>query len=150
LDLGNEAYDDQVSTTPLRRARSPGPRTLWLTGRALRLHVTLIIVACGCLAAGGFELSRALSGNVFSWVYVFEWPLFASLSVVSWWRLLHEHDPAEPASALEPPRTAGVRPAPALAGNAFEGEQLRAWQDYLARLHAERRPGIPSPARRSG
>ena len=150
MDLGHEAYDDQVSTTPLRRARSPEPRSLWLTGRALRLHVTLIIVACGCLAAGGFELSRALSGNVFSWVYVFEWPLFASLSVVTWWRLLHEHDPAEPASALEPPQTAGVRPAPALAGNAFEDEQLRAWQDYLARLHAERRPGIPSPARRSG
>lgn len=127
----------------------PALRTRWLTGRALRLHATLIVVASGCLAAGGFELGRALSGNRFSWVYVFEWPLFAGFSVVIWWRLLHEGDPAVPASAPEPPQAAGVRPAPALGGAAAEDEQLRAWQDYLARLNAEPRPGRPPPARRS-
>lgn len=119
------------------RTGSPALRTRWLTGKALRLHATLVVVASGCLAAGGFELSRALSGNRFSWVYVFEWPLFAGFSVVIWWRLLHEDDPAVPASAPGPPQAAGVRPAPALGGDAAGDEQLRAWQDYLARLHPQ-------------
>jgi hypothetical protein len=131
------------------RTRVPAPRTLWLTGKALRLHATLIVVASGCLAAGGFELSRALSGNGLSWVYVFEWPFFAGFSAVIWWRALHEDDPAEPASAQGPPQAPGVRSAPALDGDAVEDEQLRAWQDYVARLHAQHRPGGPPPARRS-
>jgi hypothetical protein len=123
-------------------------RTRWVTGKALRLHATLIVVFCGCCAAGGFELSRALSGNGFSWVYVFEWPFFAGFSVVIWWRLLHEVDSAGPASAPESPQAAKVRPSPTPAGDAVEDEQLRAWQDYLARLHAEHQPGGPPPARR--
>jgi hypothetical protein len=131
------------------KTRSPAPGTLWLTGKALRLHATLTVVAFGCLAAGWFELSRALSGNTFSWVYVFEWPFFAGFSVVIWWRLLHEDDPAVPASAPEPPQPAGLLATPALDGAAVEDEQLRAWQDYLARLHAEHQPGVPPPVRRS-
>ncbi len=131
------------------RTRTPAPRTLWLTCKALRLHATLIVVASGCLAAGGFELSRALSGNELSWVYVFEWPFFAGFSVVIWWRSLHEDDPAEPASAQRPPQAPGVRLAPALDGHAVEDEELRAWQDYVARLHAEHRLGGPPLARRS-
>ena len=130
------------------RTRSPAPRSRWLSGKAVRLHATAIGVASGCLAAGGFELSRALSGHWFSWVYVFEWPFFAGFSVVIWWRLLHEDDPAVPASAPQPPQAAGVLPASALAGAAIEDDQLRAWQDYLTRLHAEQRPGGPPPARR--
>jgi hypothetical protein len=131
------------------RTRSLTPRTPWLTGKALRLHATLIVVAFGCLAAGGFEISRALSGNKLSWVYVFEWPFFAGFSVVIWWRLLHEDDPAGPASAPHSPQAPGVRSTPALDGDAIEDDQLRAWQDYLGRLHPEHQPGGPPPARRS-
>jgi hypothetical protein len=128
------------------RTRSPAP--LWLTGRALRLHATLTVVTFGCLAAGGFELSRALSGNTFSWVYVFEWPFFAGFSVVIWWRLLHEDDRAVPAAAPEPPQAAVVLPTPAKDRAAVEDEELRAWQDYLARPPAGHRTGGPPPARR--
>jgi hypothetical protein len=131
------------------RTGSPALRTRWLTGKTLRLHATMIIVACGCLAAGGFELSRALSGNDFSWMYVFEWPFFAGFSVVIWWRLLHEVDPAVPPSASKTPKAARGRPRPTPAGEAVKDEQLRAWQEYLARLHAEHRPGGPPPARMS-
>jgi hypothetical protein len=131
------------------RSRSLAPRTPWLTGKALRLHATLIVVAFGCLAAGGFELSRALSGNRLSWVYVFEWPFFAGFSMVIWWRLLHGDDLAAPASAPHFPQAPGVRPMPALDEDAIEDDQLRAWQDYLGRLHSEHQPGGPPPARRS-
>ena len=135
----------------MSRTRGPAPQTRCLTGNALRLHATVIVVASGCLAAGGFELSRALSGHEFSWVYVFEWPFFAGFSVVIWWRLLHEEDPAAPAT--EPPRGTRVLPTPALVvptpaldGDAVANEQLRAWQDYLARRYAEHRPGGPPSA----
>jgi hypothetical protein len=131
------------------RTRSLVPRTPWLTGKALRLHATMIVVAFGCLAAGGFELTRALSGNKLSWVYVFEWPFFAGCSVVIGWRLLHEGGPAGPASAPHSPQAPGARPTSALDGDAVEDDELRAWQDYLGRLHSEHRPGGPRPARRS-
>ena len=135
----------------MSRTRGPAPQTRCLTGKALRLHATVIVVASGCLAAGGFELSRALSGHGFSWVYVFEWPFFAGFSVVIWWRLLHQDDPAAPAP--EPPwgtrvlpTPALVVPTPALDGGPVADEQLRAWQDYLARRYAEY-PPAPRPPR---
>ena len=74
-----------------------------LTGRdAFRLHLTLaagLIVCCGAFA---FELARALGGHSFSWMYVFEWPLFAAFAVYMWWNLLQGNDrvrrPPAPAS----------------------------------------------------
>jgi hypothetical protein len=131
-------------------APSAGPPAVWLTRRALRLHAALFVVAPGCLFADGFELSRALSGHMFSWVYVFEWPLFAGFSVVAWWRLLHDDDDddsAAPAAELELPRAAGLQPATAPDGDAVADEELRAWQDYLARLNARQRSGGPPAAR---
>jgi hypothetical protein len=142
-------------TVTVSRTRGPAPQTRRLPGKARRLHATVIVVASGCLAAGGFELSRALSGHRFSWVYVFEWPFFAAFSVVIWWRLLHEDDPAAPAPAPEPPwgtrvlpTPALVVPTPALNGDSVADEQLRAWQDYLARRYVEHPPGGPPSARR--
>jgi hypothetical protein len=69
--------------------------------------------------------------------------------MVIWWRLLHEDDLAAPASAPHFPQAPGVRPMPALDEDAIEDDQLRAWQDYLGRLHSEHRPGGPPPTRRS-
>lgn len=138
-----------VSRTP-----DPAPQTRCLPGKALRLHATVIVVASGCLAAGGFELSRALSGHGFSWVYVFEWPFFAGFSVVIWWRLLHDDNPAVLAPVPELLRGTRVLPTPALVvptpvldGDAVADEPLHAWQDYLARRYAEHPPGTPPPAR---
>lgn len=118
-------------------------RSRWLSGTALWLHASLVVVCCGCLAAGGFELSRALAGNELSWVYVFEWPFFAAFSGRIWWRLLHEDDAPRPARRSAPPATVS---AP-LAVGADDDEELRAWREYQARLHAQNPPGGP-PARR--
>jgi hypothetical protein len=121
----------------------------------VRLHLTVLIVVPGCLAAGGFELSRALAGNSLSWAYVFEWPFFAVFCVRIWWRLWHEERAAAPAAgglaagglaagepALVSPAAPAAVPATAVAG-ADADPQLRAWQEYLARLNAEHPPGGP-------
>lgn len=125
-------YDYGVSIIPSQRAGPALPRARWLSGRALRLHATLLLVTGGCLSAGWFELSRAQAGNGLSWVYVFEWPFFAAFAALIWWRSLHE-DPGSHAASQEP---------------ADDGdEQLRAWRDYVARLNAAHPPGGPPPRR---
>ena len=105
----------------------------WLSRKALRLHAALLIVVPGCLAAGWFELTRALAGNELSWVYVFEWPLFAAFAGWMWWRLLREEEVSRP----RPAGTADV------AANEPADPQLEAWREYLARLHAQSPPGGP-------
>jgi hypothetical protein len=50
----------------------------------------VLVVAGGCVAAGWWQATRALSGNKLSWVYSIEWPIFAIIAVVAWWLLIHE------------------------------------------------------------
>ena len=53
----------------------------------LILNISLLIVVPFCLWAGWFEFARAQSGNWRAWVYTFEWPFFAGVSVYLWRRL---------------------------------------------------------------
>lgn len=69
-------------------------RRRWLSRRALLLHVEFAPVAAGCLAAGWWQATRALAGNDLSWLYSVEWPAFAVMAAIGWWRLIHE-DPEE-------------------------------------------------------
>jgi len=116
----------------------------WLSKRAVRLHLTLLIVFPGCLAAGWFELTRAESGNGLSWVYVFEWPFFAAFAAYLWWRLLHPEDEHRAAGPAKPARGAAVTSA----GHQADDPELRAWNEYLTRLHAQSPPGGPPAKRR--
>jgi hypothetical protein len=65
-----------------------------LSKRALILHLEVVLIAPGCLVAGWWQATRALGGNDLSWVYSVEWPAFAIIAIVGWWRLVHE-DPEE-------------------------------------------------------
>ena len=110
--------------------------------RVRRLNVTALVAIPACLAAGAFELSRALGGNQLSWVYAVEWPVIAGYAVYMWRRLVREpargdgvpRDPAPVDEAAEPVRGDPSRVA---------DPGLAAWRDYLARLHAEQPPGGP-------
>lgn len=51
------------------------------------LNISLFIVVPFCLWAGWFEFGRAQSGNWRAWVYTFEWPFFAAVSLYLWRRL---------------------------------------------------------------
>ena len=108
-----------------------------LTGSdAFRLHATLTVGLLVCAGAFAFELDRALGGHTFSWMYVFEWPLFAGFALYMWWHLLHGTDRYRPAPPAAPAGTpAAGDGADPDAGT--EDEDLAAWNAYLRRMAAE-------------
>lgn len=61
-----------------------------MTRRALGLHLTLATVLPGFGALTWWQIGRAISGNTLSYVYSFEWPLFAAYAIYLWWKLVHE------------------------------------------------------------
>lgn len=79
----------------------------WFTPRALLFHLCVLVLVPGCLFACWWQATRAASGNLLSWAYAVEWPVFAVIAVVGWWQLIHE-DPAEVAA-----RRRGTRTVPA-------------------------------------
>ena len=95
-----------------------------------RLHAALVVGLTICFVGFAVELHRGLGGNLPAWVYVAEWPLFALVGSVMWWRLLHDEDADEPAATTSSPPSTAVEPHDA---------DLEAWQSYVARLEAEDR-----------
>lgn len=67
---------------------SDGSATPPVTAKQKRiLNISLFLVVPFCLWAGWFEFGRAQSGNWRAWVYTFEWPFFAGVSLYLWRRL---------------------------------------------------------------
>jgi DNA-binding transcriptional regulator of glucitol operon len=117
-------------------------KNVWLSRRAIKLHVVILIVVPAFLALCLWQISRALGGNTLSWAYVFEWPLFAGYAVYMWWRFVHEaaEDTAPPPTAGAGPGGAATAAAPVPEETAQEKEEdkeMAAYNDYLAQL-AER------------
>ena len=119
-------------------------KKVWLSRRAIKLHVVILIVVPAFLALCLWQISRALGGNSLSWAYVFEWPIFAAYAVYMWWRFVHEAaaDTSPTAGAdvdadgAAPATTKAPRPA-AHGGGEERTPELAAYNDYLAQL-AER------------
>jgi hypothetical protein len=103
---------------------------------AFRLHVTLILGLALCIAAFIFELLRALGGNTFSWMYVFEWPLFAGFALYMWWNLYNGNDRRRPA----PPDLSDVEDRPL-------DSDLAAWNTYLRAMEAQETAHDHAPPR---
>ena len=120
-------------------------KKVWLSRRAIKLHVVILIVVPGFLALCLWQVDRALGGNTLSWAYVFEWPLFACYAVYMWWRFVHEAAEGTPPPA--PAGTGAGGTTAAAAGSTPEPEEtpqeleedkeMAAYNDYLAQL-AER------------
>jgi hypothetical protein len=112
---------------------------------AARKYAPLVLGVPGCLAAGWFELTRALAGREVAWVYVFEWPLYGLVGTYMWWRIWRPGTRADRPSTRPQSRDRSRlvdRPAERVA-EADVDQGLEAWQDYLARLHAVDPPGGP-------
>jgi hypothetical protein len=118
-------------------------KKVWLSRRALKLHVVILIVVPAFLALCFWQLSRAVGGNTLSWAYVFEWPLFAAYAVYMWWRFVHEaaEDGAPHATAEVDTggqngsaTAAPAAPAPQTPQEAEQDAELAAYNTYLAEL----------------
>ena len=129
---------------------------LWTPAWIAR-HVTALVLVCGFLALGWWQLGRATGGNTLSWAYTLEWPVFAGFVVFLWVREVQlerakglaatPETPDRPVRRPGDPVTAGrpvrvpVRPV----GPAPDDDdpELTAYNDYLAWLaaHPEARPG---------
>lgn len=115
-----------ASSEPEREFRSAVEPTRLTGSDALRLHLTLAAGLAVCIAAFVIELLRALGGHSFSWMYVFEWPLFAGFAVYMWWNLLQGHDRVRRTSSSQAARPTGDTP----------DEGLDAWNLYLQVMEA--------------
>jgi len=144
--------------------------SVWTSRRAISLHVALIVFVPGCVALTWWQVSRALGGNTLSWVYTFEWPIFAGYALYMWWKLVHDEPVPEGPLSEEPLPREPVRREPAHhgpdrtvlaagsgeAGNSCEADEadeageageedeeddeLAAYNRYLAELNASGRP----------
>jgi hypothetical protein len=114
----------------------------WLSRRAFVLHFLLVTVVPACLLAGWWQVHRALGGNLLSYFYSAEWPIFAILAGVAWWQLIHDvPTEAEYESPRRERRSFLHRddevPSPALAwDSSLETPELRNYNEYLQALAA--------------
>lgn len=104
-----------------------------ITPRWLAWHACVILSVLVILGLGRWQLHRAESGNSLSWVYTFEWPLFAIFAVYFWVKTIRDE--------ACPPGQAKPRDAFALPGGGTEAaeddEELAPYNAYLARLTKE-------------
>jgi hypothetical protein len=118
-----------VEPVESRDATPASQRPVRLTGKdAFWLHFTLVAGLIVCLGAFAFELWRALGGHTFSWMYVFEWPLFAAFAIYMWWNLLQGNDRVQRQSTKPSTDTA-----------VSSDEDLEAWNRYVRRIEADDR-----------
>lgn len=99
---------------------------------AFWLHFTLCAGLIVCFGAFAFELWRALGGHAFSWMYVFEWPLFAAFAVYMWWNLLQGNDRVP--QPTRKPSHSQTAPPP--------DEELEAWNRYVRLVEADDKSGL--------
>ena len=73
-----------------------------LTQMQKRLFLAVLVVVIPfCMWAGWFEWNRAHEGHWRAWVYTFEWPFFAAVSIYMYRRFLHGDRPRIPRPNLE-------------------------------------------------
>jgi hypothetical protein len=53
------------------------------------LHIGAVLFVPFCILATWWQITRAEDGNGLSYLYTFEWPVFAIVGVYFWWQFLH-------------------------------------------------------------
>lgn len=110
----------------MRRFFTPG----WLG-----LHLVAILLIAAFLLAGWWQLGRAQGGNLQSWAYVIEWPLFAIFVVAMWLRMVRDELRGE--ADADPGTETPPAAAPSQEIDDEGDEELAAYNRRLARLNDE-------------
>jgi hypothetical protein len=118
-----------------------GWKRRWFSRRAIVFHLLLLVIVPGCLVAGWWQVHRAMQGNLLSYGYAVEWPIFAIAAVVGWWQLIME-DPAD----VEGRRQERIRRAQPRKALLATPELLAANQAALERHRAQ----LPAPEATGG
>jgi hypothetical protein len=113
----------------------------FLTPRWVLGHTLALAGVAVCLLAGRWQYQRATGGNMLSWAYTVQWPLFALFVIFLWARAIRDARGERPARPAPPPLRPPARPAPAAAPDADDPE-LAQYNRMLAWLAAnpDRRP----------
>ncbi len=53
------------------------------------MHLACLLFVPFCIAATWWQITRAEDGNGLSYLYTFEWPVFAVVGIYFWWQFLH-------------------------------------------------------------
>jgi hypothetical protein len=119
----------------MRRFLTPG----WLAS-----HLAVAAIVTAFLALGWWQIRRAAAGNLLSYAYAVEWPVFAGFVVAVWIRQMRREllGPArvEPPPLRIPPKPPSRLPVPVPAEET--DPELLAYNRYLEWLNADpgRRP----------
>ena len=99
----------------------------WTSPRALLTHLGALFAVAVCGAAARWQIHRAASGNLLSYAYAVEWPLFAIAAVVLWWQLIHhDHNGRAAGTPVPPPNQLPDLPV--------DDPALRSYNEELATL----------------
>jgi DNA-binding transcriptional regulator of glucitol operon len=114
----------------------------FFTAGWLGLHAVAVVLIGLFLALGWWQLQRAGAGNMRSWAYVFEWPMFSVFVVAMWIKMVHDELTGVTTGGTARGETATGAPAGGAAPPVVEEEddELAAYNRYLARLDDETRP----------
>lgn len=128
-----------------------------LAPRWLAWHGLMVVCALGFLWLGRWQLARGLSGNLQSFAYAIEWPIFAGFAVFFWGKTIYgelhpEKQPvgsgkyAVPATGSSEVGGGGANSSAAGPGGQEQGgspwleeepdSAMDAYNDYLAELNA--------------
>ncbi|GAA1756959.1 hypothetical protein [Luedemannella helvata] len=115
-------------------------RELWTPAWLVR-HAAAIVLVAAFLGLGWWQISRALGGNLLSYAYAVEWPVFAGFVVYVWLREVRRTlRGVEPSPAVaEPAPPTPQRPRRVRSQAAYDDSddpELAAYNDYLAWLNA--------------
>ena len=94
-------------------------RRLW-TPRWIVVHGAVVVLVVGFLALGWWQIGRAAEGNLLSFGYAVEWPVFAAFVIFVWIIEMRK------AVRADKPTTEGARADEARADSAVPAEPVRA------------------------
>jgi DNA-binding transcriptional regulator of glucitol operon len=105
-----------------------------LTLRWVLVHVAVLVVVVAFLRLGWWQVQRAAAGNLLSYGYAVQWPVFAGFVVFVWIKEMRSARRAEPTTKPSAERAPTPRTGPAYDDS--DDAELAAYNRYLAWLNA--------------
>jgi DNA-binding transcriptional regulator of glucitol operon len=112
-------------------------RRRFTSPRWLALHALVLVLVAVFLALGWWQVRRAGEGNVLSYGYAVEWPVFAAFTIFVWYRVMRDSVQTPPERRSRPRFAVPTLPERPVrpADPADDDPALAAYNEYLKRLN---------------